>query len=61
MKNVVTKLLVLVPIFLVCVVSYELGIQVKITHIFAYAILALLSVLAWFGIMTMLPVLVEEE
>ena len=53
MKNVVTKLLMLIPIFLACVISYELAIQVKTTHIFAYLILALLSVLAWFGIMTM--------
>jgi len=60
MKNVVTKLLMLIPIFLVCVISYELAIQVKTSHIFAYLVLALLSVLAWFGIMNMLPVLVEE-
>ena len=60
MKNVVTKLLMLIPIFLACVISYELAIQVKTTHIFAYLILALLSVLAWFGIMHIAPILVEE-
>lgn len=53
MEHVSTKLLMLIPIFMACVVSYELGIQIKVSHIMAYGIIALLSVLAWFGIQQM--------
>jgi len=59
MKNVGYKLLMLIPIFLSCIISYKLGFDVQEYSIIIYLILAALSIMAWYAILVTIP-LVEE-